>query len=143
MTSMTEVTILFETPFWIALIENSENGSYSVARVIIGTSEPTGIELLNLFDRVDYNSLKFTRGIKAETDFEKKMNFKRQMREARKKQSENSVLHTYTKAHALLKLQKMDIKNEQKKALRDEQEQKQIQKFELRQLKKKEKHKGH
>jgi hypothetical protein len=39
-----QTTILFEDPFWIAMIERNINGEYSVARATIGTSEPTGVQ---------------------------------------------------------------------------------------------------
>jgi len=43
--SESTTTILFDEPFWIALFERIENGKYSVAKVIIGTSEPEGVEI--------------------------------------------------------------------------------------------------
>jgi hypothetical protein len=133
---------MFEAPFWIALIENFDEG-YSVAREVIGTSEPTGVELNDFFNRFDFKHTRFTRTSEENIATVKKLTFKRQIREARKMQADSSVLHSYSKAHTMLKLQRTENNNQQKKNLRKQKEELHNRQFELRQVKKKEKHKGH
>lgn len=40
------VSIVYDAPFWIALFESFWEGAYSVAREVIGTSEPTTSEII-------------------------------------------------------------------------------------------------
>ena len=134
---------MYESPFWIALFEDFTDGFYSVAREIIDTSEPGGKDLLIFFDNLNYDSLKFSKRITCEKSITKKYNYKRQIRLARKSQSEDKNKHVYTKAHALIKELKSEIKAENKKQNKHDKKLASEHKFNLKQLKKKEKHKGH
>ena len=138
----TETIVLFEDPFWVALIEREIDGQYSVARVVISTSEPLGATLADFFDRLNYESLKFSESVQTDCRVKKEVGFKKQVHK-------NNVCHigdyrhTYTKAHAMLKQQQSELKKERRKVCRQEKEELLQRKFNLRQQKKKEKHKGH
>lgn len=143
MESMTEVSIVFESPYWIVLIEDYFHGEYSVAKQVIGTSEPTGPEISMFFDHLDSDSLKFTRSVAVNKEFGQKISFKRRMRESQRTQHNLKVLHAYTKAHTLLKLQRVEKTTAKRKQLKIEKEVLKDEKYRLRQIKKKEKYRGH
>lgn len=135
-------TILFEDPFWVALLEKEDEGRYSVARVVIGASEPTGAELIEFLDRLDPDKLNFTCQINTVLPAHRNRGFKKQLHRNRQQQ-EFSCRHTYTKAHAMLKQQHKELKtarHEKGRTVKDEFKQL---KFDIRQKKKKEKHRGH
>ena len=54
------VSIVYDAPFWIALFESFWEGAYSVAREVIGTSEPTTSEIILFFERLDWQRLHYT-----------------------------------------------------------------------------------
>lgn len=141
--SVTEVSVIYEGAYWVALIEDYKNGQYSVARTVIGASEPGGAELTLFFKNLDDSSLNYTVSTKYEGVLRKQVNFKRRIRESRKIQSENAFFNTYTKAHAMIKAQNAVQRNDQHIETRNIKEQQKIRKFELKQQKRKEKHKGH
>jgi len=137
-----ETTVLFEEPFWVALIEREIDGKYSVARVVISTSEPSGATLIDFFNRLNYESLRFPEAQQTDCREKKEVGFKKQQHKNKEFQ-DNTSRHTYTKAHTILKQQQSGLKTERKKISRQEKEESLQLKFDLRQQKKKEKHKGH
>jgi hypothetical protein len=138
----TQTTVLFEDPYWIALIERQIDGHYSVARIIISTSEPSGADLIIFFNHLNFENIKFSKPVKAESIVSKEVSFKKQLH--KNKVSQNSTLrHTYTKAQAMLKQQQTEIKTEKKHITKVDREIEMQFKFELLQQKRKEKHKGH
>jgi hypothetical protein len=142
MCDTTGITVFFEEPFWVALIEREIDGRYSVARAVIGTSEPSGAILAVFFDRLNYESLRFSESVQTDSREKKEVGFKKQLHKNNEYRS-SEYRHTYSKAHAMLKQQQSELKTERKKVSRQEKEKSFQLKFNLRQQKKKEKHKGH
>ncbi len=134
---------MFEPPFWIALFEHFENESYSVARQVIGTSEPQGADLVGFFNNLNYSELKFSQPDFNESASKKEYSFKKQQHKVKLTLSQACTKHTYTKAHAILKNQHSEIKAERKKQSRVERQNTIKQQFMLHQQKKKKKHRGH
>jgi hypothetical protein len=142
MLSTEEITVLFEEPFWIALIEYYDINIYSVAKVVIGSSEPQGAQLLDFFGSLDDKKLQFTVPMSIEKRDTRTFSFKKQMHKNKHTQTSNSK-HEYTKAHSLLKEQQCQQKMKIKKESRIEKEKAGLEKFKLKQQKKKSKHRGH
>jgi hypothetical protein len=141
MYNTTQTAVLFDDPFWIALFERKIDGQYSVARAIIGTSEPLGAHLADFFEHLDYDKLQFSVPVEDISMLKKEISFKKQLH--RNKETQNKTLNTYTKAQAMLKQQQSIIKAERKQESRlVKNEEKQF-KYEIRQHKKKKKQKGH
>ncbi len=137
------VSIIFETPFYVILFENSIDGKYSVAKEIIGTSDPTNSDLAIFFEQLDYDRLNFSEPILEDKQKEfKKISFKKQQKLA-KIQTEKKTLYTYTKASEQLKLLQEQNKKEKKQISKQEKEETEDFKYQLRVKKSKEKHKGH
>ncbi|MCQ2249276.1 MAG: YjdF family protein [Treponema sp.] len=132
----TSLTVFFEDPFWTGIIERIEDGKLVVAKHVFG-AEPTGIEILD-FVRNHYDDLKFSPAVACDAGIHK-MNPKRAVREARKSVANSGV---GTKSQQALKLQHKEFKKESAQNRRIQKAQKAELRFELRQQKKKEKHRG-
>ena len=140
MISQIKLTVLFNDPFWIGVFEIIEDAEYKVCKVTFGC-EPREDETLAFILKRFY-SLNFSNPISTEknTCIEKKLNPKRMQR---KIQQETASKGIGTKAQIALKLQHEQGKVERKKKSKEQKElEKQI-KFDLKQKKRLEKHKGH
>ena len=132
-----KLTVYFEEPFWIGVFERIEDGKLSVAKVVFG-AEPKDYEVQE-YIRKHYSSLKFSPAVDTVVK-DMKRNPKRMQREA-KKQMQETVIGT--KSQQALKLQQEQNKQERKKRSHQRKEAERKRMFELKQQKKREKHKGH
>lgn len=130
-------TVFFEEPFWVGVWERSGNNSYSAAKVTFG-AEPSDREILEfLLD--SYRTLVFS---KPHADRERRFvvpNPKRAQRAAARAVLSAGV---GTKAQQALKEQYEAGKQEHKQVSRTERLAEEERKFQLRQEKKKAKHRG-
>ena len=131
------LTVFFEDPFWVGVFERNENGKLSVAKVTFGT-EPKDYEVLEFINR-NYYHLQFSPAVEIVVK-ETKKNPKRAQRDAKKQTLETGV---GTKSQQALKLQQEQNKQKRKVRSREQRDAENQRLFELRQLKKREKHKGH
>lgn len=131
------LTIFFESPFWVGVFERIEDGKLSVAKVTFG-AEPKDYEIPTYIQKY-YFSLKFSPAVDT-TVKETKRNPKKMQREAKKQMRE---IWIGTKAQQALKLQQEQNKQERKRKIHERKENEELRMFELKQQKKREKHKGH
>jgi hypothetical protein len=137
------VSIIFEPPFYIILFENFIDGKYSVAKEIIGTTDPTHSDLSIFFEQLNFDQIQFSEPVLEDNQKEfKKISFKKQLKLS-KIATEKKTLHTYTKASEQLKLLQELNKKEKKEVSKKEKEELLALKFNQRVQKSKEKHKGH
>ena len=132
-----KLTVYFEEPFWVGVFERIEDGKLSVAKVTFG-AEPKDYEVQE-YIRKHYSSLKFSPAVDTVVK-DMKRNPKRMQREA-KKQMQETVIGT--KSQQALKLQQEQNKQERKVRSREKKEADELRMFELKQQKKREKHRGH
>ena len=132
-----KLKVYFEDPFWVGVFERIENGKLTVAKVTFG-AEPKDYEIQEYIQRY-YFSLKFSPAVDTVVK-ETKRNPKRIQREAKKQMQETGI---GTKSQQALKLQQEQNKQERKVRSREKREEDQLRMFELKQQKKREKHKGH
>lgn len=133
-----KLTVLFQDPFWIALVECECDEKYEVCKITFG-AEPKDNEVYEFFIK-NYNRLSFSRPVKAEKTEVKKINPKRMQREIKKATSEIGV---GTKAQQALKLEYEQNKAEKKFRTKEMKEAEAQRRYMLRQQKKKQKHNGH
>lgn len=133
-----KLTVLFQDPFWIALVECECDEKYEVCKITFG-AEPKDNEVYEFFIK-NYNRLSFSRPVKAEKTEVKKINPKRMQREIKKATSEIGV---GTKAQQALKLEYEQNKAEKKIRTKEMKEAEAQRRYLLRQQKKKQKHNGH
>ena len=132
-----KLTIYFEDPFWVGVFERTINRKLSVSKVTFGV-EPKDYDVLEFINR-NYYHLRFSPAIETVVKDTKK-NPKRAQRDAKKQTLETGI---GTKSQQALKLQQEQNKQERKVRSREERDAKRQRLFELKQMKKKEKNRGH
>lgn len=130
------LTVFFEEPFWVGVFERISGGGLSACRVVFG-AEPKEYEVYD-FIQEHYAALRFSPAVAAAAKGAGR-NPKRILRQARRQMEGTGV---GTKAQQALKLQQEQRKTERVSARRDRREAEREQRFELKQQKKKEKHRG-
>ena len=129
-------TVFFEDPFWVGVFERIENGKLSVCKVTFG-SEPKDYEVWEFVLKY-YYQLKFSPSVDVVVKKEA-TNPKRVQREARKQSASSGI---GTKSQQALQLQREENKLERKTISREQREAEKQRQFELKQQKRKEKHRG-
>lgn len=130
------LTVYFEDPFWVGVFERIENGKLSVSKVTFG-SEPKEYEIQEFIDR-NYYRLKFSPSVEI-TVRKTSSNPKKAQREAAKQTRQSGI---GTKSQQALQLQREENKLERKVHSREMREAEKQRKFELKQQKRKQKHRG-
>lgn len=133
-----KLTVLFEDPFWIGVYERVSDGELEVCKITFG-AEPKDYEVFEFFLH-NFNKLRFSPPIKADVTHEAKTNPKRIQREINKLLSFQGV---GTKSQHALKLQQEQGKTSRKEKTKEQKEAEDKLKYDLRQQKHREKHKGH
>ena len=131
------LTVCFEDPFWVGVFERIEDKKLSAAKVTFG-AEPKDYEVLEFINR-NYYHLQFSPSVEM-TVKDTKKNPKRAQRDAKKQTLEMGI---GTKSQQALKLQQEQNKQERKVRSREQRAAESQWLFELKQIKKREKHKGH
>lgn len=131
-----KLTVFFEEPFGVGLFECISEGKLSVCKVTFG-AEPKDYEVYD-FVLKNYYQLRFSLAVATDVK-ESGRNPKRIKREVRK-QIQNTGIGT--KSQQVLKLQQEQLKTERKTVSREQREAQKQRQFELKQQKRKEKHRG-
>lgn len=128
--------VFFENPFWVGVFERTTQGRVSVSRVTFGP-EPKDYEVWDYLLR-NYSKLRFSPSVEAVVK-ETGANPKRVRRQARRELQQPGI---GTKSQQALKLQQEEQKTRRKTVSRRQREAEKQRMFELKQQKRKEKHKG-
>ena len=137
MDTLSKLTVYFEEPFWGGVFERMENGKLSVCKVTFG-AEPKDYKVWE-FVLKHYDRLAFSAAIASE--MKKTADTpKRRQREARKQLCTSGI---GTKSQQALHMQREEIKIERKQISRAQREAEKQRQFDLKQQKRKEKHRGH
>ncbi len=131
-----KLTVFFDDPFWVGVFEKFDGGKLSVCRIVFG-AEPTDAEIYD-FILGNYYCLRFSAPVKTEIK-QKADNPKRRQRNARR-QLENTGIGT--RSQQALQKQREEMKIERKEISREQREAEKLRQFELKQQKRKEKHRG-
>lgn len=130
-------TVFFDEPFWVGVYERVNDGKLEASRIVFG-SEPKDYEVYE-FLMENWKNLKFSPQIEAEQVANRKINPKRVQRQVKNQLEQSGV---GTKAQQALKLQQEAGKVERRHNSKEKREAEERRKFEIKQLKRKEKHKG-
>lgn len=128
--------VFFENPFWVGVFEQISDGKLSVCKVTFG-AEPKDYEVNNFIQK-NFYKLKFSPQVQV-TQKVKSKNPKRIQREVHKQMKNVGV---GTKSQQALSLQHEQMKTQRKEFTSKQKEEEKLRKFELKQQKRKEKHKG-
>ena len=137
-TIVSKLTILFEDPFWIGLYEIEDENAYSVCKIMFG-SEPKDFEVYD-FILKSWHKLRFYQTKNDLFTSEKRINPKRLQRMINKQLSSTGI---GTKAQQALKLQHEQNKLNRKVYNREAKKAEEVRKFNLKQEKRKNKHRGY
>ena len=129
--------VFFEAPFWVGIFERMQDGKLSVCKVTFG-AEPKDYEVQE-FILENYHKLRFSPTVDLEVAIKERINPKRLQREV-KKQIRNAGIGT--RSQQALKLQQEQGKSARKSRSLEQREFEEERQFELKQQKRKEKHKG-
>jgi len=132
------ITVYFEDPFWVGLYERWDEEGCRVCKLTFG-AEPKDYQVYELLLRC-WRELVFSPAVSGGVKPPKKAKPRRERREADRKLSGAPV---GTKAQEALKLQRQAEKSAARERSHQERETEEERKFQLRQEKKRQKHKGH
>lgn len=132
-----KLTVYFDEPFWVGVFERIEDDKLSAAKVTFGT-EPKDYEVYE-FILKHYDSLQFSPAV-ATVVKEVKRNPKRMQRDVKKQLQDTGI---GTKSQQALKLQQEQNKQSRKVKSREQKLSEAERLFELKQQKKKDRHRGH
>lgn len=135
---VSRLTVFFENPFWVGIFEVESKKNYETVKIVFG-AEPKDYEVYEYLLKNHYR-LKFSRKRLIEKSTEKHLNPKRMQKEI-KKQLENKGAGT--KSQQALKEAYEQSKTKRKMLSKVQIEAEKKRKFELKQQKKKNKHRGH
>ena len=131
------LTVYFEDPFWVGVFERIDGVNLSVCKVTFG-AEPKDCDIF-VFVLKHYYELKFSSSVK--TVLKKVANNpKRNQRNAKKFLQISGI---GTKSQQVLKMQYKENKTIRKQKSKEQKDMQKQVRFNLKQQKKKEKHKGH
>lgn len=133
--SFGKLTVYFENPFWVGVFERIENGKLSVCKVTFG-AELKDYEVWE-FVLKNYIELRFSPSVDVFVK-KKATNPKRVQRNLRKQ----SVSGIGTKSQQALQLQREENKLARKTVSREQREAEKQRQFDMKQQKRKEKHRG-
>ena len=128
--------VFFEDPFWIGVLERVEGGRMTVCKITFGP-EPKDYEVHGFLAK-EYYGLRFSPAVAAAVK-ESHENPKRMKRRVRRELKDSGM---GTKSQQALKLQQEQMKTDRKVVSREKREAEARRQFELKQQKKKEKHRG-
>lgn len=129
--------VFFEDPFWVGIFECVQNGNMSVCKITFGT-EPKDYEVQK-FILEHYYKLQFSPCVDFEEVRKERVNPKRLQREVKKQIQQTGI---GTKSQQALKLQQEQGKLERKTHSREQKEAEKQRQYDLKQQKRREKHKG-
>ena len=131
-----KLTVFFEEPFWIGVFERLSEGKLSVCKVTFG-AEPKDYEIYD-FVLKNYGRLRFSPAVAADV----REAAPQSKTGAAGSEETGTEYRIGTKAQQALKLQQEQWKTERKTVSREQREAEKQRQFELKQQKKKEKHRG-
>ena len=131
------LTVFFEDPFWVGVFERIDDGKLSVCKVTFG-AEPKDYDVWE-FILQNYDRMVFSPAVETETK-QTADNPKRRLRNARK-QTEHSGIGT--KSQQALQMQREEMKTERRQISREQRDAEAQRRFEMKQMKEKEKRRGH
>lgn len=135
---VSSITVMFDEPFWIGIYERQIGNKYEACKITFG-AEPKDYEVYDYLLK-NYDFLKFSPAIKAKLLAEKSVNPKRMQRLVNKQLNSSGVGTKAQQAFKLMQEQRKQARNFYSKQKREEEKHR---KFELKSVKRKEKHKGH
>lgn len=135
---VSKLTVFFEAPFWVGIYEREYRNRFEACKITFG-AEPKDYEVYD-FMLKNWGKLKFISSIQSNQIDKRYVNPKRMHRSIVKELQNTGI---GTKAQKALQLQREQNKTDRKHFLQEAKSLKKERQFELRQEKRKSKHRGH
>ncbi len=132
------LTVYFDDPFWVGVLTRREGHTMTAARIVFG-AEPKDYEVYERLLRC-YGTLRFGGKVAVDSNAAVRMNPKRMQREASRLMENTGA---GTKAQQALAQAREETKRTRLAVSREAREAEEQRKFDLRQAKRREKHRGH
>lgn len=132
------MTVFFEEPFWVGVVERTDDNGYSVCKITFG-AEPHDYEVYALILQ-EYERLKFSSCIPVAEKRQTVANHKKAQRNAGRQLAKTG---TGTRSQQTLQQQREQNKMERRQKKREQKQQLEELQYQLKQQKRREKHKGH
>ena len=132
-----KLTVYFEAPFWIGVFERIADGKLTACKVTFG-AEPKDSEVWEFVLR-HYDELRFSPAVEAAPK-PAPDNPKRRQRDAQKQLLSSGA---GTKSQQALQLQRESLRADRRQAGKARREAEQQRRFDLKKLKRQQKHRGH
>ena len=136
-TECVKLTVFFEDPFWVGIFERITDGKLSACKITFG-AQPKDQEVWEFILKY-YDALKFSPAIETEVR-QAADNPKRRQRSAKK---QLQVSGTGTKSQQALQMQREERKLQRRQTSKEQQEAEKQRRLDLKQEKRKAKHRGH
>lgn len=130
-------TVFYDAHFWVGVYERITDGKLEVCKITFG-AEPKDYEVHD-FILKNWYRLRFSKPVKANEKQDVKVNPKRMQRSIKKHLQSSGI---GTKSQQALKLQQQETKSISKDKSRKQRDYEKQHQFELRQQKRKDKHRG-
>lgn len=131
------LTVFFEGPFWVGVFQRTDGSGLEACKVTFG-AEPKDYEVYDFLLK-NWGRLRFSPAVQDAAPEEKRRNPKRAQRTIRRALQQHGA---GTKAQMALQLQREQEKQERQQLARVRRQAEQARRFQIRQEKKKQKHKG-
>lgn len=132
-----KLTVFFDGLFWVGIYERIQDGRLEACKTTFGP-EPKDYQVYE-FLLENWSKLRFSPPVDADEKKDLKVNPKRMQRDIKKQLETHG---TGTKSQQALKVQQEQVKSERKALKREQKDAGKQRQFDLKQLKKKEKHRG-
>ncbi|MBN1680737.1 MAG: YjdF family protein [Anaerolineae bacterium] len=134
-----QFTIYFDPPFWVGVLEDERDGQLYAARHVFG-AEPNNQQVYTfVLHELDTLCCQMTVGVPAETHMHRRVNPKRQQREARRAVERQGIT---SKAHEVMRVQREQNKKTRKEVSRAQRETERERTYQTRREKARKKHRG-
>lgn len=136
-TEIGNLTVFFEGPFWVGVFERISDGKLSVCKVTFG-AEPKDYEVWDFILR-HYYEMKFSPAI--ETEVKRTADNPKRRQRCAKKQLR--TLGVGTKSQQALQMRREEMKTKRTQIGKEQREAEKQRQFDLKQQRRKAKHRGH
>ena len=136
-TERVKLTVFFEGPFWVGVFERISGGKLSVCKVTFG-AEPKDYEVWD-FILKHYEALKFSPAL--ETEVKQTADHPKRRQRSIRKQLQTAGVGT--RSQQALQMQREERKTQRKQISKEQQLAEKQRQFDLKQQKRKAKHRGH
>ena len=136
-TAKARLTVLFDQPFWVGLFERESGGRYEACKHTFG-AEPRDAEVYALVLE-QYHRLAFSPALEAAPGEDRSVSPKRAQRLARRQTQPAGI---GTKAQQALQLQREQSRTDRQALSREQREAEEERRYQLRQEKRRKKHRG-